>query len=125
IRSFAETPAIPVSCSDLESPDNRCYGSPPQGCTGGPYEIPCKWGVFPDVLCGGNDRTLQFAKDVLNELMDIFPSPYIHIGGDECPKVRWEKCPVCQAKIRELGLNNRTDIQAFCHADIIDIFYFC
>lgn len=47
-------------------------------------------GVFPDVLCGGNDRALQFAKDVLNEIMDIFPSPYIHIGGDECPKVRWE-----------------------------------
>jgi glycoside hydrolase family 20, candidate beta-N-acetylhexosaminidase len=79
---------------------------PELGCTGGPYEIPCKWGVFPDVLCGGNDRTLQFAKDVLNEIMDIFPSPYIHIGGDECPKVRWEKCPVCQAKIRELGLKD-------------------
>lgn len=58
------------------------------------------------MLCGGNDRTLQFAKDVLNEIMDIFPSPYIHIGGDECPKVRWEKCPVCQAKIRELGLKD-------------------
>lgn len=45
---------------------------PELGCTGGPYEIPCKWGVFPDVLCGGNDRTLQFAKDVLNEIMDIW-----------------------------------------------------
>lgn len=79
---------------------------PELGCTGGPYEIPCKWGVFPDVLCGGNDRALQFAKDVLNEIMDIFPSPYIHIGGDECPKVRWEKCPKCRAKIRELGLKD-------------------
>lgn len=79
---------------------------PELGCTGGPYEIPCKWGVFPDVLCGGNAQTLQFAKDVLNEIMDIFPSPYIHIGGDECPKVRWENCPKCQAKIRELGLKN-------------------
>ena len=77
---------------------------PELGCTGGPYEIPCKWGVFPDVLCGGNDRTLQFAKDVLNEIMDIFPSPYIHIGGDECPKVRWEKCPKCQARIKALGI---------------------
>lgn len=79
---------------------------PELGCTGGPYEIPCKWGVFPEVLCGGNDQTLQFAKDVLNEIMDIFPGPYIHIGGDECPKVRWEACPKCQAKIRELGLKN-------------------
>ncbi|MDE5676800.1 glycoside hydrolase family 20 protein [Phocaeicola sp.] len=79
---------------------------PELGCTGGPYEIPCKWGVFPDVLCGGNEQALQLAKDVLNEIMDIFPSPYIHIGGDECPKVRWEKCPKCQAKIRELGLKD-------------------
>lgn len=79
---------------------------PELGCTGGPYEMPCEWGVFPDVLCGGNDQTLQFAKDVLNEIMDIFPSPYIHIGGDECPKVRWEKCPKCQAKIRQLGLKS-------------------
>ena len=79
---------------------------PELGCTGGPYEIPCRWGVFPDVLCGGSDKALQFAKDVLNEIMDIFPSPYIHIGGDECPKVRWEVCPQCQAKIRELGLKD-------------------
>lgn len=77
---------------------------PELGCTGGPYEVACKWGVFSDVLCGGNDTALQFAKDVLNEIMDIFPSPYIHIGGDECPKKRWKECPKCQAKIRELGL---------------------
>lgn len=77
---------------------------PNLGCTGGPYEIPCKWGVFPEVLCGGNPQTLQFAKDVLNEIMDIFPSPYVHIGGDECPKQRWKECPKCQAKIQELGL---------------------
>ncbi|MBE6275893.1 MAG: beta-N-acetylhexosaminidase [Bacteroides sp.] len=79
---------------------------PELGCTGGPYEIPTQWGVFPDVLCGGNDNTLQFAKDVLNEIMDIFPSPYIHIGGDECPKEHWINCPKCQAKIRELGLKS-------------------
>ena len=79
---------------------------PELGCTGGPYEIPTRFGVFDEVLCGGNAQTLQFAKDVLNEIMDIFPSPYIHIGGDECPKVRWEKCPKCQAKIRELGLKS-------------------
>lgn len=79
---------------------------PELGCTGGPYEIPTRFGVFDEVLCGGNEQTLQFAKDVLDEIMDIFPSPYIHIGGDECPKVRWEKCPKCQAKIRELGLKS-------------------
>lgn len=77
---------------------------PELGCTGGPYEVATQWGVFTDVLCGGNDNTLQFAKDVLNEIMDIFPSPYIHIGGDECPKARWKECPKCQAKIKELGI---------------------
>lgn len=79
---------------------------PELGCTGGPYEIPLKFGVFTDVLCGGNEKTLQFAKDVLEEIMDIFPSKYIHIGGDECPKVEWEKCPKCQAKIRQLHLKS-------------------
>ena len=73
-------------------------------CTGGPYKVLCSFGVFPDVLCAGNDQTLQFTKDVLDEIMDIFPSEYIHIGGDECPKSRWEKCPKCQAKIKELGI---------------------
>ena len=80
---------------------------PELGCTGGPYEVATKFGVFKEVLCGGNEKTLQFAKDVVNELMDIFPdAPYIHIGGDECPKAEWKKCPKCQAKIRELGLRD-------------------
>ena len=79
---------------------------PELGCTGGPYEIPLRFGVFKDVLCGGNDKTLQFAKDVLEEIMDIFPSKYIHIGGDECPKKEWVKCPKCQAKIRQLHLKS-------------------
>lgn len=79
---------------------------PELGCTGGPYEVPTVWGVFRDVLCAGNDNTLQFAKDVMNEIMDIFPSPYIHIGGDECPKYHWKTCPKCQAKIKELKLKD-------------------
>lgn len=79
---------------------------PELGCTGGPYETATKFGVFDEVLCGGNEKTLQFAKDVVNEIMDVFPGPYIHIGGDECPKKEWKKCPKCQAKIKELGLKD-------------------
>ncbi len=79
-----------------------CY--PQLGCTGGPYEVWRRWGVSEDVLCAGNEETMLFVEDVLNEVMDVFPSPYIHIGGDECPKVRWEQCPKCQAKIKELGI---------------------
>lgn len=77
---------------------------PELGCTGGLYEVWKMWGVSEDVLCAGNDKTLTFIEDVLNEIVDIFPSEYIHVGGDECPKVRWKKCPKCQARIKELGL---------------------
>ena len=77
---------------------------PNLGCTGGPYPVAPHWGVMREVLCGGNPETLTFLKTVFAELCDVFPSPYIHIGGDECPKERWQKCPKCQAKIKELGL---------------------
>jgi len=90
---------------DLPGHTTAALASYPElGCTGGPYKVLCSFGVFPDVLCAGNDQTLQFTKDVLDEIMDIFPSEYIHIGGDECPKSHWEKCPKCQAKIKELGI---------------------
>ena len=77
---------------------------PNLGCTGGPYEVWTQWGVSEDVLCAGNDETLKFIDTVLGEIIQIFPSEYIHVGGDECPKVRWEKCPKCQARIKALGL---------------------
>lgn len=77
---------------------------PELGCTGGPYEVWKMWGVSEEVLCAGNDKTLEFIEGVLGELIEIFPSEYIHVGGDECPKVRWKECPKCQAKIKALGL---------------------
>ena len=79
---------------------------PHLGCTGGPYEVWTQWGVSEDVLCAGNDSVLTFIDDVFTEIMEIFPSKYIHVGGDECPKVRWEACPKCQAKIKSLGIKS-------------------
>ena len=79
---------------------------PELGCTGGPYEVWGRWGVADDVLCPGREKTFEFLEGVLTEVMELFPSEYIHIGGDECPKVRWEKCPRCQTKIRQLGLKD-------------------
>ena len=79
---------------------------PELGCTGGPYEVWGRWGVADDVLCPGREKTFEFLEGVLTEVMELFPSEYIHIGGDECPKVRWEKGPRCQAKIRQLGLKD-------------------
>ena len=84
---------------------------PNLGCTGGPYPVATNWGVMRDVLCAGNPETLTFLKTVFGEICDVFPSKYIHIGGDECPKERWQKCPKCQAKIKELGLTTDKNIK--------------
>ena len=79
---------------------------PELGCTGGPYEVRKKWGVSEDLLCVGNDSVYAFLDDVLDEVAGIFPSEYVHIGGDEAPHVRWKKCPKCQAKAHALGLRD-------------------
>ena len=77
---------------------------PQLGCTGGPYKVRETWGIAEDVLCAGNPETYDFIKNILEEVTEVFPSEYIHIGGDECPKDSWKKCPKCQAKIKELGI---------------------
>ena len=74
------------------------------GCTGGPYQVWTRWGVSDQVLCVGKEKTFEFLFDVLDEICDLFPSEYIHIGGDECPKKEWDRCPACTAKMDELGL---------------------
>lgn len=78
---------------------------PELGCTGGPYEIAVKRGVYDDVLCIGKEQTFNFVKDVLSEIIELFPYEYVHIGGDECHKVRWKACSHCQQKAKELNLN--------------------
>ena len=77
---------------------------PELGCTGGPYEVEHTWGVFPDVLCPGKEKTFKFVEDILDEVIAIFPSEYIHIGGDECPRDRWKVCPNCQKRITDEGI---------------------
>ena len=77
---------------------------PELGCTGGPYDVWTLWGVTDDILCAGKDQTLQFVKDVLDEVIQLFPGEYIHIGGDESPRVRWQECPLCQQRINDLGI---------------------
>ncbi len=77
---------------------------PELGCRGHGYEVWTGWGVSDEVLCAGKESTFDFLEGVLTEIMELFPSKYIHIGGDECPKVRWQHCPHCQARIAELGL---------------------
>ena len=79
---------------------------PELGCTGGPYEVWTQWGVSENVICAGNDKAMEFLENVLAEIIELFPSEYIHIGGDECPKIRWEACPKCQARIKEEGIRS-------------------
>ena len=97
---------------------------PELGCTGGPYEVATSWGIKPDVLCVGNEKTFEFLEDVFDEVVELFPSEYIHVGGDEVPRDRWRECPKCQARIRNEGLSSDSKysaedrLQSYCMARI-------
>ncbi|MBC7774866.1 MAG: family 20 glycosylhydrolase [Phycisphaerae bacterium] len=86
---------------------------PELGCTGGPYEAATEWGIFEDVFCAGNDQTFAFLDDVMAEVCELFPSTYIHVGGDECPKTRWEACPKCQKRMKDEGLKDAHELQSY------------
>lgn len=86
---------------------------PELSCTGGSFEVQTRWGIFSDVYCAGNDQVFAFLEDVLAETMELFPSEYIHIGGDECPKTRWKACPKCQARIKKEGLADEHELQSY------------
>ena len=86
---------------------------PELGCTGGPYDVWGQWGVADDVICAGNEKSMQFLEDVLSEVIDLFPSEYIHVGGDEAGKSAWKKCPKCQALMKEKGMKNVDELQSY------------
>ena len=86
---------------------------PQLGCTGGPYEVKKTWGVMKDVYCAGKEETFQFLEDVIDEVCELFPSTYIHIGGDECPKDAWKECPACQNRIKNEGLADEHELQSY------------
>ena len=86
---------------------------PEISCTGGPFKVSSIWGIREEVFCAGNEMTFEFLENVLQEVLDLFPGEYIHVGGDECPKDRWEKCPKCQARIREEGLHDEHELQSY------------
>src|SRR4029079_11834099 len=71
------------------------------------------WGVFDDVFCAGNDSTFMFLQDVMDEVLQLFPSKLIHVGGDESPKTNWKRCPKCQARIKALGLKDEHELQSY------------
>lgn len=92
---------------DLPGHTSAVLAAYPQlGCEDKEYKVANRWGVISDVLCAGNPASLDLFKDIMDEVCDLFPGKYIHLGGDECVKDRWKVCPKCQKKIRELGLKD-------------------
>lgn len=92
---------------DLPGHTSAVLAAYPQlGCEDKEYKVANRWGVIRDVLCAGNPASLDLFKDIMDEVCDLFPGKYIHLGGDECVKDRWKACPKCQRKIRELGLKD-------------------
>jgi hexosaminidase len=85
---------------------------PQYSCTGDPFEVGRQWGVLDDVFCP-KEETFTFLENILSEVMALFPSQYIHIGGDECPKTRWKSCPHCQSLIKEKGLKDEHELQSY------------
>lgn len=86
---------------------------PELGCKGKGYKVATTWGIFDDVFCAGKEEVFTFFEDVIDEVVPLFPSKYIHIGGDECPKTVWKKCPFCQERIREEGLRDEAELQSY------------
>ncbi len=86
---------------------------PELGCTKGPYEVRTRWGIAREVLCAGRESTFEFIEGVLDEVVALFPSKYIHIGGDECPKDAWKVCPDCQKRIADEGLKDVYELQSY------------
>ena len=83
------------------------------GCRQSGYETLPVWGVNPEVFCMGRETTFKFFEDVLDEICEIFPGEYIHIGGDECPRDRWKECPDCQRRMKEEGLTEVGQLQGY------------
>lgn len=88
------------------------------GCTKSNYEVSQIWGYSKDVLCVGNDSVFTFLKKVLDEVVELFPSKYIHIGGDECPTDRWKQCPKCQARMKANHLTTERGLQTYMTREI-------
>ena len=85
---------------------------PKYSCTGGPFGEK-DWGVFKDIYCAGNDSTFVFLENVLDEIIELFPSKYIHIGGDEAPKYRWENCSKCKKRIQDENIQDTHELQSY------------
>ncbi len=115
IVSYARERFISV-VPEIEMP-GHCQAAlaayPELSCSGGPFRVATEWGVMNDVFCAGSEATFEFLENVLNEVIDMFPGEFVHIGGDEVPKVRWKNCVRCQTRIKEEGLKDEGELQSY------------
>ncbi len=114
VLAYAEKRFVTV-VPEIEMPGHAvaALAAYPQfSCSGGPFEVEGRWGVLDDIFCP-KDTTFVFLENILSEVMELFPSEYIHIGGDEAPKKRWERCHHCQEMIKRLGLKNEHELQSY------------
>ncbi len=86
---------------------------PELSCAGKPIEVATSFGIKPDIACAGKENTYSFFFKVIDELSEIFPSRFIHIGGDEAPKASWESCEACRAKMEEQGITSAEKLQGY------------
>lgn len=105
---------VPGHCSAL------IHAYPEISCTGENIEVKTSQGIYDDILCAGKDETFDVVFDILSDLLEIFPSEYIHIGGDEAPKKRWKECPHCKKRMRENGLRDEEALQGWFTNRIVE-----
>lgn len=115
IVAYAESRYINI-VPEIEMPGHSLASLasyPENSCIGGPFEVTNVWGVHKDIYCAGRDSTFYFLQDILDEVTQLFPGKYIHIGGDEAPKDRWKECTKCQARIKDEGLKDEHELQSY------------
>ncbi|MBA6151130.1 beta-N-acetylhexosaminidase [Gelidibacter maritimus] len=114
VVAYAQTRHVTI-IPEIEMPGHAqaaIAAYPELGCTGEQVKVAETWGVFDHIFCS-KDETFEFLENVLDEVLELFPSKYIHIGGDEAPKTHWEKCPNCQQRIKEEGLKDEHELQNY------------
>lgn len=123
IVNFAKARHI-IIVPEIETPGHASAilaSYPELGCAGKGYAVEGRFGIFDDVLCAGNDKVLEVLDAVFETVAELFPGPYIHIGGDECPHVKWETCPKCQKRLKENNLQNAKELQSWMTCKVANL----
>lgn len=108
IAAYPQLSCFPNEPTIKYFPKNCKWGGDSSG-----KQVQQTWGVFDDVFCAGQENTFKFIQDVMDEVLALFPSKYIHVGGDECPKDNWKRCPHCQQRIKDLKLKDEHELQSY------------